>query len=138
MERPDGRESEPVQLAPAEELCGGLHVGDAGIAVADGRGEEFREVLTGIVAGIRDNCRHGKSPGRKRAGAGRGAYRRSRARTLSLGFWCLLLEPFDVMSNSFRHPGASIRSPDELVDFRSEMDGNRNSSTLRFHTGSGT
>ena len=46
------------------ELRRGLDVGSARVGIADRRGEEFKEVLAGFLAGIGDNPRHGNSPGR--------------------------------------------------------------------------
>ncbi len=60
MQRPDCGEPKIVLFAPAEELGCGRHIRCARVAIADGGGEEFEEMLAGFITGCGDDCRHRK------------------------------------------------------------------------------
>jgi hypothetical protein len=89
MQRPDAREPQLTLFAPAAELPHRLHIGRTGVFVADRGGEEFQKMLAGLLAGVRDDCRHGEGTGR--GGQERGGNQVSRHRSTSRGaLGCLL------------------------------------------------
>ena len=49
-----GELADTVALAPGEEPVDRMQVGHAGVLVANGGGEEFREAASGVLAGVGD------------------------------------------------------------------------------------
>ena len=49
-----GELADTVALAPGEEPIDRMQVGHAGVLVANGGGEEFREAASGVLAGVGD------------------------------------------------------------------------------------
>ena len=59
VNRLDVREpADLVALDPGKKVTRGPVIGHAGVLVADGRREKFKEALGSMVAGVGDHCRH--------------------------------------------------------------------------------
>ena len=74
MHRLDAGEGQAVPLAPGEEIADGPGIGLAGVAVADGGGEELDEAFARLLAGIGDDGGQDRPGGGCRDGAVRSSW----------------------------------------------------------------